>query len=62
MSRITNRIFTEYGSTRAPSPFGEKGSKDSNDGTALQNNRSGVDRKPSAERDEIAWSVVLGYN
>jgi hypothetical protein len=62
MSQIRYRIFTERGSARAPAPFGEQRSHDSQDRTPAQSNRDLTDRKPAGDHDEIAASVVLGYN
>lgn len=61
MSRIRYRIFTERGNSRTPAPF-DQGLKDSqHDGKSL-GHADLTDRKPANERDEIAASVVLGYN
>jgi hypothetical protein len=62
MSKIRNRLFTEYGSTRAPAPFGQKRAKDSHNSSAAGQSRNAMDRKVPRERDELAWSAVLGYN
>jgi hypothetical protein len=62
MSQIRYRIFTERGSSRAPAPFDQGQLQDSqHDGKAL-GHADLTDRKPASERDEIAASVVLGYN
>ena len=62
MSQIRNRIFTERGSSRASAPFTQKPPQDAKDHSASQSNLHLTDRKPSGEGDEIASSVVLGYN
>jgi hypothetical protein len=62
MSQVRNRIFTERGSSRAPAPFGQKPSQDSQDRSTAQTDLDLTDRKPSGERDEITSSAVLGYN
>jgi hypothetical protein len=62
MSQIRNRVFTERGSSRASAPFGCKPAPDAPDRAAAQPTLQLTDRKPAGERDEVASSVVLGYN
>jgi hypothetical protein len=62
MSQIRYRIFTERGSSRAPAPFNQKPSQDSEHDSTTRSNVDLTDRKPAGERDEIASSAVLGYN
>jgi hypothetical protein len=62
MSQIRYRILTERGSSRGPAPFSPKPSQDSQHDSTAHSNVDLTDRKPAGERDEIASSVVLGYN
>ena len=62
MSTIRNRMFSEWGSTRAPARVEDKQSHDAFDRAAAKQTRRAVDRKTASDRDEIAASVVLGYN
>lgn len=62
MSQIRSRMFTERSSSRAPSPFEPKIVQDTKIGASVPSNADLTDRKPTGERDEIASSVVLGYN
>ena len=62
MSQIRYRIFTERGSSRAPAPFNQQRLQDSQHDSVAQSHADLTDRKPAGEGDEIAASVVLGYN
>jgi hypothetical protein len=55
-------MCTERGGSRAPSPFEPKLVHDTKTGATVPSNADLTDRKPTGERDEIASSVVLGYN
>jgi hypothetical protein len=62
MSQIRYRIFTERGSSRAPVPFNQESPQDPQYDSKAQFNADLTDRKSACERDEIAASVILGYN
>jgi hypothetical protein len=62
VSQIRYRVFTDRGSSRAPAPFNRNLSQESQQDSTAQANVELTDRKPAGERDEIASSVVLGYN
>lgn len=60
MSQIRYRTFTEHGSSRVPPPFNPR--QDAQHDAAAQSKAGLTDRKQAGERDDIAASVVLGYN
>lgn len=60
MSQIRYRVLTERGSSRVPAPFNPE--RNAQHDAAAQSKVDLTDRKPAGERDEIAASVVLGYN
>jgi len=55
-------MFNERGSSRTPAPFEHKLAQDAQQATKVPSNLDLTDRRLAGERDEIAASVVLGYN
>ncbi len=62
MSQVRSRTFTECGGSRNPAPFEHKLAQESQRGSNAPANGDLSDRRSAGEGDEIAASVVLGYN